>query len=134
MPWVEGHGDLIIQFLDERVPRPFMLTQELWWEHPDGRVFKIPKWFRFNGVSMPIGLAAVPGIGASLIIRFWGDGVFMGFKESALHDYLCTPDSTGRFPVPLSEGNKIFKIALEEANYPEDVVADYFAALSLANS
>jgi len=145
MPWVEGQHELHVQLLNDREQFPWLTTKPLAWRHPDtGEVYTVPIYFRTDGASIPIALAALPIIGQALVMRYFGQGVFKGFKQGVLHDYLrrhrAIYDAAGNIvghgepPVPALVAHGIFRIALEEAGYPDDLVENYYSAVKAFNS
>ena len=123
---------LDVRFLDDRSIFPFVTLSELVYECPlTGETYVVPRHFRTDGASIPAAIAAVPFVGQALFLRYFGRGVFLGFKQGVLHDWLRRGDNP---PVPAHVAHKIFRAALGEAGYPPDLVANYHAAVSLFNS
>lgn len=123
---------LEVVLLDDRSVFPWILTAPLEYECPlTGEVYTVPKHFRTDGASVPAAIVALPIIGPTLLLRFFGKGVFLGFKQGVLHDYLRRGDNP---PVPAHVAHKIFRGALQEAGYPEDLCNAYYAAVKAFNS
>lgn len=79
---------LQVQFLDDRSEFPFITISPLVYEcELTGETYTVPKHFRTDGASVPEALAAVPVVGQSLFLRYFGRGVFHGFKQGVVHDY-----------------------------------------------
>lgn len=119
-------------FLDDRSTFPFILLEDLVYECAlTGETYTVPKHTRTDGASIPAAIAAVPFVGQALFLRYFGSGVFLGFKSGVLHDFLRRGDNP---PVPAHVAHKIFRAALGEAGYPPDLVANYHAAVVMFNS
>lgn len=126
---------LQVQFLDDRSVFPWITMAPLVYESElTGEVYEVPRHFRTDGASVPIALAAVPVFGQALTLRYFGSGVWHGFKQGVLHDFLRRPDNAGRLPVPAKVAHLIFRSALYEAGYPPDLCENYYAALVAFNS
>lgn len=145
MPWVEGQSEVHVQLLNDRNVFPWLTTKQLAWYDPVlNRVFTVPKYFRTDGASIPIALAALPVVGPALVMRYFGSGVFQGFREGVLHDYLRRKapvlDDSGNIaghhpaPIPAADAHRIFRDALIDGGYPEDLVENYYAAVKAFNS
>jgi len=135
MPFISPYNNPKLMLLNDREKYPFILLDELWYDCPlTGEVYKIERHFRTDLVSMPIVLAAVPIIGQTLVIRYFGKGVWLGARESILHDRLRRADENGNFIVPAHVAHKIFREALYEAGYDPVMCEDYYRALMLFNS
>lgn len=133
MAFVSPYTMMQVMLLNDRHPLPWITTEKLVYEYPPtGQEFEVPKNFRTNLVSMPKAIMAVPIVGQALFFEFFGEGVWLGARESVLHDWLCTPDENGVFPVDRPTANAIFRYALQEANYPPGVVEKYYAGLQAA--
>ena len=132
MPWVEGCSELHVQLLNDRNVFPWITTRELAWFDPvTGKTFIVPKYFRTDGASIPMALSLVPIVGAALCMRFFGKGIWQGFKQGVLHDCLRRGPNP---PVPADVAHRIFRDALIEAGYPDDLVENYYAAVASFNS
>lgn len=126
------HTMLDVRFLDDRSIFPWITLSELVYECPlTGETFVVPRHFRTDGASIPAAIAAVPLVGQALFLRYFGQGVFLGFKQGVLHDFLRRGDAP---PVPAHVAHKIFRAALDEAGYPPDMVSAYYQAVKLFNS
>jgi hypothetical protein len=114
---------LDVRLLDDRAEKPWLTISPRRYEDPEtGEIHTIPKGFLTDGASLPAALVAVPLLGPLLFLRYFGKGVFQGFAEGVLHDYLLTV-------LPAHEANRIFRTALIEAGYPEDLIETYYAAV-----
>lgn len=123
---------LQVQFLDDRSEFPFITISPLVYEcELTGETYTVPKHFRTDGASVPEALAAVPVVGQSLFLRYFGRGVFHGFKQGVVHDYLRRGPNP---PVPAAVAHKIFRAALYEAGYPPDLCENYYMAVKAFNS
>lgn len=129
MPFVTP---LRLQFLDDRSVFPWITTDELVYESElTGETYIVPRHFRTDGASVPEMVAAVPVIGPALFMRYFGRGVFHGFKQGVLHDWLRRGAPP---PVPAAVAHRIFRAALYEAGYPPDMCENYYAAVVAFNS
>lgn len=125
---------LKVQLLKDDSTFPWITLEELQYEDPiSGEVYTVPKHFRTDGASLPKSLVLIPIIGPLLFHRFFGEGVWQGFREGVLHDYLRRPVK-GKRPVEAKEAHLIFRRALEEAGYPYDLVNAYYGAVVKFNS
>lgn len=127
---------LDMRLFNPRAKHPFMLLDELVYECPlTGETYTVNKYFRTDLASIPIRLAAIPIIGPALVIRYFGNGVFLGAHEGALHDRLRRPDKDGNTIVPAHLAHKIFRTALYD-RYPDmpDLCENYYAAVVAFNS
>lgn len=123
---------LKLQFLDDRSEFPWITLAPLVYECDlTGETYTVPKHFRTDGASVPKALAAIPVAGQGLVIRYLGNGVFHGFKQGVLHDFLRRGPTP---PVPAHLAHKIFRNALHEAAYPPDLCEMYYSAVKLFNS
>jgi hypothetical protein len=123
---------LQIQFLDDRSAFPWITLAPLEYEcELTGETYTVPKHFRTDGASVPMALAALPVVGAALAMRYFGSGVWHGFKQGVLHDFLRRGDNP---PVPAQVAHRIFRAALYEAGYPPDLCESYYSALVAFNS
>lgn len=121
--------ELDARLLNDRAKMPWQLIAPLEYEDPlTGEIYTVPKWFRTDGASLPAALVALPVIGQLLFIRYFGQGVFQGFREGVLHDYLLRSGV-----VPASVAHRVFRTALYEAGYSPDLVETYYAAVVAAN-
>lgn len=121
--------------LNDREQFPWITLAPLVYESSlTGEIYEVPANFRTDGASVPKALIAVPTIGPMLAMRFFGEGVWQGFKQGVLHDYLRRKRKDGTRPVTASVAHLVFKEALEEAGYPPDLVSAYYTALKLFNS
>jgi len=123
---------LDVRLLNDRAKFPWMTLSERRYEDAvTGRTFTIPKYFRTDGASIPIAMAAIPVVGQAMVIRYFGSGVFLGFAEGVLHDYLRRGDNP---PVPAHVAHRVFRAALYSAGYPSDLCEMYYAAVVAFNS
>jgi hypothetical protein len=126
--------DLRVMFLDDRSEFPWLTLEPLeYTSELTGQTYIVPRHFRTDGASIPKALIAFPVIGQSLAMRFMGHGVWHGFREGVLHDYLRRPRG-GVLPVSASIAHAILREALQDAGYPEDIVENYYAAVVRFNS
>ena len=88
-----------------------------------GETYTVPKHFRTDGASIPRALILMA---PPLAARFMGYGVWQGFREGVLHDYLLRGPNQ---PVSKNVANLVFREALADAGYPEDLVSNYYAAV-----
>lgn len=123
---------LQVLFLDDRSEFPWLTLAPLVYESElTGEVYEVPRHFRTDGASVPMALSAVPIVGPALANRFFGRGVWHGFKQGVLHDYLRRGDHP---PVPAAVAHRVFREALYEAGYPPDLCETYYAAVVAFNS
>lgn len=145
MPWVEGSSELDVRLLNDREQFPWLTLKPLAFYDPEtGLTFTVRKYFRTDGASIPIALAALPIVGQALVIRYFGQGVWQGFKEGTLHDFLrrqrAILDNLGNIvgyespPVTAEVAHRIFGDALRLGRYPEDLIENYVAAVRTLNS
>ena len=121
---------LKVMLLDDRLPKPWSVLEPQQYDCPmTGETYIVERGFRTDGSSVPIAIAAVPVIGAILVVRYFGGGVFMGFREGVLHDRLRQDPN-----IPAILAHRIFREALYANGYPSDLVENYYAALKLFNS
>jgi len=119
---------LKVQLLNDREVFPWITLAELVYEDPDtGVEYVVPKHFRTDGASIPKALVLVPVVGPTLFQRYFGQGVWQGFREGVLHDYLL------RGAVKNSVAHDTFRKALTEAGYPTDLVETYYSAVKAYN-
>ena len=121
---------LNVMLLDDRNEYPWITISPLVYESPlTGETYTVPTNFRTDGASVPSSLIAVPVIGQALALKYLGHGVWKGFKQGVLHDYLR------RTKIVSPElAHKIFREALYSSNYPEDLCEEYYNAVVLFNS
>lgn len=135
MPFTDDANTLVVQFLDDRSEFPFLTLSPLEYFSPlTGETYAVPRYFRTDGASVPVAISAIPVIGPELLMRYFGHGVFHGFKEGVLHDYLRRKRQDGTTPVPAETAHAVFREALEDAGYPSDLVENYYAAVKAFNS
>lgn len=127
------HTPLKVMLLSDRTQFPWILTAPLVYESEVlGDTVWVPEHFRTDGSSVPRALILMA---PPLAMRFMGQGVWQGFKQGVLHDYLRRPDkTTGKPPVPAKVAHLVFKEALTEAGYPDDLVSAYYQAVKVFNS
>lgn len=129
MSFVSPFANLQVMLLNDRIDLPWILTEKLVYEYPPtGEVFEIQKHFRTNLVSMPKELIALPIVGNIAFSEFFGHGVWLGARESVLHDFLCTKEN-GTYPVEIGAAHRIFRHAMLESGYPESVANAYYRAV-----
>jgi hypothetical protein len=120
---------LQVQLLNDRSVFPFITLQELSYESPmTGETYTVRRHFRTDGSSVPRALIL---LAPALAMRFMGQGVWMGFREGVLHDYLRRGPNP---PVPAHVAHKIFREALYSEGYEADMVEAYYQAVRLFNS
>lgn len=130
MPFVSPHANFHGMLLDGRHEYPWISLRPLEYEDPlTGVLYIVPANFRTDGASVPKALIALPVIGQALAMRFMGQGLWLGFREGVLHDYLRRNDK-----VPARLAHRIFRTALFEAGYPDDLVESYYLAVMKFNS
>jgi hypothetical protein len=123
---------LVVQLLNDREKFPWVTLAPLEYEcELTGETYVVPRYFRTDGASLPAALVAVPGVGSALFLRYFGQGVFQGFKQGVLHDWLRRGPNP---PVPAAVAHRIFRAALYEADYPGDLCETYYEAVRLFNS
>jgi hypothetical protein len=129
MPFVSPHANFHGMLLNDRHEFPWISLRSLEYEDPvTGELYIVPNNFRTDGASVPKLLLLIPVIGQALALRFWGSGIWLGFREGVLHDYLI------RYKiVPPRLAHRIFRTALYEAGYPPDLCELYYAAVVAAN-
>ena len=120
---------LELRLISDRSPFPWMTTQVLSWQRPStGQVFSTPKYFRTDGASIPFAVACIPVVGPMLLARYFGAGLWLGFREGVLHDAI----TRGPEPmVTMDEGIAIFREALTESGYAQDMIDTYCRGLSI---
>lgn len=120
---------LEVMFLDDRGPFPWITLEYLAYESATtGETYVVPRHFRTDGASLPKALML---LAPPLAIRYFGSGVWKGFKQGVLHDYLRRGPNP---PVSAKVAHMIFREALYEAGYPEDMCEAYYAAVKAFNS
>lgn len=92
-----------------------------------GEVFEVPKHFRTDGASVPKALMLLPGVGTVLFQKYFSNGVWMGFQEGVLHDWAVDN-------MPPNDAHKLFKEALTDSSYPDDLIAIYYNAVRVGYS
>ena len=123
---------LHVMLLNDRHEYPWVTTEPLVYESAlTGETYEVPKHFRTDGSSVPRALML---FSPALAARFFGRGVWQGFKQGVLHDYLRRKDTEGNAPVPVKVAHLVFREALYEAGYPPDLCESYYSALVLFNS
>lgn len=135
MAFVSPWANLHLMLVSDRHKLPWILTEKLIYESPlTGDEYVIPRHFRTNLVSMPKMLAALPGIGGFTVLKFMGEGVWMGAREAVLHDWLRAKDRSGSYPVPAIVAHRVFREALHHADYDPEMVELYYLAVTTFNS
>lgn len=125
------HTPLKVQLLNDRGQFPWITLAPLVYESAlTGETYTVPANFRTDGASVP---SALMLFAAPVAMRYFGEGVWLGFREGVLHDYLRRKRADGTTPVPAAVAHKVFREALTEAGYPEDLVANYYAAVATFN-
>jgi hypothetical protein len=121
---------LDVRLLNDRTPFPWMTLEPLeYYSELTGETYTVPKYFRTDGASVPAAIVALPLVGPALFLRFFGQGVFQGFKQGVLHDWLRRTNV-----VPAAIAHRILREALYAANYPPDLCENYYAAVVAFNS
>jgi hypothetical protein len=130
MPFISPYANVKAMLLNDRAKKPWIQLEKLeFYSETTGETYVVPKHFRHDGASVPAAIVAVPVVGPLLFLRFFGKGVFQGFREGVLHDWLRQqPD------IPAKVAHLIFREALYEAGYPSDLCENYYAAVKLFNS
>ncbi|WP_448508812.1 DUF1353 domain-containing protein [Immundisolibacter sp.] len=117
---------LNVQLLNDRAELPWITLSPLVYDSPlTGETYEVPKHFRTDGASIPKALIAIP----ALALRYFGEGVWQGFKQGVLHDYLRRTNV-----VPPYVAHAVFREALYDADYPPDLCETYYAAVKAFNS
>lgn len=120
---------LKVMLLNDTSKFPWILLDDLVYESAlTGDAYTAPKHLRTDGSSVPRALILMA---PPLAMRFMGQGLWMGFKQGVLHDYLRRGPNP---PVSAKVAHLIFREALTEAGYPDDMVSAYYAAVKLFNS
>jgi hypothetical protein len=130
MPFVSPHANIKVMLLNDRHKKPWIMLDILeFYSETTGETYIVPKHFRHDGASIPALIVLLPVVGAALFLRFFGSGVFQGFREGALHDWLRQqPD------IPAKVAHLILREALYAAGYPPDLCESYYQAVVLFNS
>lgn len=130
MPFV---SPLEVMLLDDRTQFPWILLEPLVYECSlTGETYEVPRHFRTDGASLPRALIL---LAPPLAARFFGQGVWLGFKQGVLHDWLRRVDPRyGSPPVPAKVAHLIFREALYDYGYPEDLCENYYEAVRRFNS
>lgn len=125
---------LEVMLLNDRVTYPWITLSPLVYESPlTGETYEVPKHFRTDGASIPAAIIAIPITGQALALRFMGQGVWQGFKQGVLHDFLRRKQKDGTTPVPAKVAHLVFREALIEAGYPNDLCEAYYLAVKTFN-
>lgn len=124
---------LQVQLLNDTSVYPWVTLEPLVYESAiTGETHTVPRHFRTDGASVP---RAVLLLAPHMAMRFMGQSVWKGFKQGCLHDYLRRRDrTTGKLPVPAKIAHLVFREALIDAGYPDDLVSAYYQAVRLFNS
>lgn len=127
------HTPLKVMLLNDRGAYPWITLAPLVYESElTGDTYWIPENFMTDGSSVPRALILMA---PPLAMRFMGSGVWQGFKQGVLHDWLRRPEkATGKPPVPAKVAHLVFRESLTEAGYPDDLVSAYYAAVRTFNS
>ncbi len=126
---------LKVMLIDDRAQFPWYVLESQQYECDlTGETYIVERGFRSDGSSVPIAISAVPIVGAALVSRYFGGGVFKGFREGVLHDRLRRKDKDGNTLVPAHVAHKVFREALYKGGYPEDMIENYYSALMLFSS
>ena len=127
------HTPLKVMLLNDRGAYPWITLAPLVYESElTGDTYWVPENFMTDGSSVPRALMLFfPPLAA----RLFGNGVWQGFKQGVLHDWLRRPEkATGKPPVPAKVAHLVFRESLTEAGYPDDLVSSYYAAVVTFNS
>lgn len=125
-PW----NNAKVMLLNDRAERPWIMLERLEFEsETTGETYVVPKHFRHDGASVPAAIVLLPVVGQALFLRFFGKGIFHGFREGALHDWLRQQDH-----IPAKVAHLVFREALYAANYPPDLCEAYYTAVVAFNS
>ena len=123
------HTPLKVMLLSDRTQYPWITLAPLVYESElTGETYWVPENFRTDGASVPRALIL---FAPPLAARFFGSGLWQGFKQGVLHDYLRRGPNP---PVSAKVAHLVFLEALQSAGYPDDLVANYFAAVVKFNS
>ncbi len=119
-----------VMLLNDREERPFIMLERLEFESEiTGETYVVPRHFRHDGASVPAALLLLPVVGTALFLRFFGKGVYQGFREGALHDWLRQQPE-----IPAKIAHLVFREALYAANYPPALCEAYYSAVKLFDS
>lgn len=130
MSFISPFANLQVMLLSDRHDLPWILLEKLVYESPlTGEVYEVQVNFRTDLASIPRAIVLLPVVGTALFLRFFGKGMWLGARESALHDWL-----RGQPDIPAKVAHLIFREALIDAGYPADMVAAYHAAVVAFNS
>ena len=130
MPFVSPWNNAKVMLLNDRAERPFIMLERLeFYSETTGETYVVPKHFRHDGASVWAAVALIPIVGQLLFLRFFGKGVFLGFREGALHDWLRQQPH-----IQAKVAHLIFREALYAANYQPDLCEAYYEAVKLFNS
>jgi hypothetical protein len=122
---------LKVMLLNDRSQFPWITLEPLVYESElTGETYIVPKHFRTDGSSVPRALML---FAPPLAARFFGQGVWLGFKQGVLHDYLRR-SKDGVTPVPPAVAHRVFREALYAGGYPADVCENFYSAVRLFNS
>jgi len=130
MPFVSPSANLQVMLLNDRAAKPWAMLEKLeFYSEITGETYIVPKHFLTDLASVPKAIVLLPIIGLALFLRFFGSGVWLGAREGALHDWLRQqPD------IPAKVAHLIFREALYDAGYPEDLCENYYEAVRRFNS
>lgn len=130
MPFVSPYSNAKVMLLNDRASRPWIMLEQLVYDSPlTGETYEVPKNFRHDGASVPVLILLIPIVGQAMFLRFFGQGIFLGFREAILHDWL-----RDQVDIPAKVAHLILREALYAANYPPDVCEAYYAAVVTFNS
>lgn len=130
MPFISPYANFKGMLLSEREKFPWISIDKLVYESPmTGETYEIPPHFRTDGSSIPKLIIAIPIIGQLAALRIMGDGMWLGFREGVLHDWLRRYEI-----VPAKTAHLLFREALYDAGYPPDICETYYAAVNTFNS
>lgn len=119
---------LEVMLLNDRAVFPWITLEPLvYMSSLTGETYTVPRHFRTDGASIPKALMVV----SPLAMRYFGEGVWQGFKQGVLHDFLRRGPNP---PVPADVAHAVFREALYEAGYPDDLCESYYAAVVAFNS
>lgn len=119
-----------VMLLDDRSVFPWIVLEEMPYEDPlTGDIYVVKKHFRTDGSSVPKKVAALPIVGSIIVSQFFGNGLWLGFKQGVLHDALRR-DGT----LPPHIAHRVFRTALYEGGYDPFLCESYYQAVRLFNS
>ena len=125
---------LKVMLIDDRAQFPwFVLEPQQYESDLTGETYIIPRGFRTDGSSVPIAISAVPIVGAALLAKAFGGGVFKGFREGVLHDFLRRKRADGTRPVPAGVAHKVYREALYKGGSPPDMIETFYNAVRIFN-